>query len=546
MTIRVILTGPLARFLRRLTGKKEVFVASPQIEHSVPTSGVPSPQQVSSPTSSSLAPSSPIYLLPKTLEGPPASTVTPHRPLSSYSAPPTTAPIEEAPALIPASPDKEVRNAAAARSPVERTLVIGVDFGTSSTKVVWQDLSDDRFETFQWNAFETGLSRLLFPSALVIRGDKIHFGVPEREGDEGDVRLSSLKLCVLCRTNHSICRCGNAAARNGRIYSLRSGTSYPASALACLLLAYVFNAVERDLTQRFPDNDLFLIWNIGCPMDFMDETNRKREWEAIAGVAMGMRDVVSNPASPKLLDRIAADLDDFVIPPESERNYRIQPEGLAAVKAFLESPQADSKTYAIVDVGAGTTEVSFFFNGRIMTDPGHPLRPSYLADSTQPIGGRRIDFELGQTWNCSAEDARLKKESGTSTIPAIPTIGSICGQYDRTCCNVLQGRKLIAANDKRFDLFIIGGGGRLRPLHDALCRHPLRGGFVRERWQHLQPPRTFKDRLALQDDYDVLATACGLASSLSWDYYPPKDVSPMPAVPVITGPRRDIDEYYPK
>jgi cell division ATPase FtsA len=29
-----------------------------------------------------------------------------------------------------------------------------------------------------------------------------------------------------------------------------------------------------------------------------------------------------------------------------------------------------------VDVGAGTTEVSFFFNGRIMTEPGQPTRPS--------------------------------------------------------------------------------------------------------------------------------------------------------------------------
>jgi len=30
----------------------------------------------------------------------------------------------------------------------ERTLIVGVDFGTSSTKVIWQDLSDNKFEIF--------------------------------------------------------------------------------------------------------------------------------------------------------------------------------------------------------------------------------------------------------------------------------------------------------------------------------------------------------------------------------------------------------------
>ena len=31
----------------------------------------------------------------------------------------------------------------------ERTIIVGVDFGTSSTKVIWQDLSDNHFEIFR-------------------------------------------------------------------------------------------------------------------------------------------------------------------------------------------------------------------------------------------------------------------------------------------------------------------------------------------------------------------------------------------------------------
>jgi hypothetical protein len=313
-----------------------------------------------------------------------------------------------------------------------------------------------------------------------------------------------------------------------------------------LFLAHVFNEVERGLKQRFSDDNLFLIWNIGCPMDYLDEMNRKREWESMAGVAMELRRRVASPTHIALLADAAARIAKFAVPSQSKRNYSIQPEGLAAVKAFLESPRAEGKTYAIVDVGAGTTEVSFFFNGRIMTEPGQPHRPSYLADSTQPVGGGRIDIELANAWKCSPDEARRRKEAGESNLPILPSIRTIGTQYERTCYEIVRNLKLVAANDKRFDLFIIGGGGRLRPLQDALPSLPLPGGFVRENWRRLQPPNRLTGRLAIQEDYDLLANACGLASSVSWEYYPPRDVPAMPCASAVTKPKHDVEEYYPK
>jgi hypothetical protein len=428
---------------------------------------------------------------------------------------------------------------------VERTLIVGIDFGTSSTKVIWQDLSDNHFEAFRWNSSEAGLAAMLLPSTIVVRSDCIHFGLSDVEAREGDIRLSSIKLCMLCRDNPSICRCGSSVAKHGVVRLPGIETTYPASALASLFLANVFREVESRLSAQFPDDSLFLIWNVGCPMDHLDEMNRKCEWEAMTGVALQMRREVSNPADNSLLAEAATRLNKFVVAAPKERNYFVQPEGLAAVKAFLESPHALPKTYAIVDVGAGTTEVSFFFNGRIMKEPGQPLRPSYLADSTQAVGGGKIDVELAQVWNCAPDDARRRKEASGPGIPVVPSIGTICVQYERTCWEILKSQKLTAASDKRFDLFVIGGGGRLHPLQDALCGRSLPGGFVRERLQQLQPPKTLKNRLAIQDGYDFLANACGLASSISWEYYPPREVPPMTYQPPAR-PARDVDEYYPK
>lgn len=459
-------------------------------------------------------------------------------PLIIETEPPHSDELIERPVLLALPPSPIVRR--------ERALIVGVDFGTSSTKVAWQDLSDNHFEIFVWDRAALGVARFLLPSTIVLRGETIHFGVPASDTCEGELRLSSIKLCVLCRRNPSICRCGNPFAKSGYVALPNSGTPYPANAFACLFLAYVFRTVESQLLEEFPDDDLILLWNIGCPIGYLDEAIRKEEWEKMVGVAMSLYRELRPPASTSMVAKVATDLDNFVVPAESERSYFVEPEGLAAVKAFLESPHVESKTYSIVDVGAGTTEVSFFFNGRISAEIGMPLRPSYLADSTVPVGGSKMDQELACSWEVSTEEARKRKESGSCHVNDLPSINEICFLYQNTSARILEEKKLSSRHDKRFDLFVIGGGGRLPAVQSALRFHRLQGEFVLNHFQRLTPPQRLKARAELNADYDLLANACGLASSLTWDYYPPKEVAAMPAIPVGARRRPDVDELYPK
>lgn len=428
----------------------------------------------------------------------------------------------------------------------ERTLVVGVDFGTSTTKVVWQDLSDNHFEVIQWRPSIDGLSSFLLPSTILLRGGSIHFGISEADAGGDDILLHSIKLCVLCRRKPSICRCGNSVARHGMILLPGSEQPIPASSFACMFLAHVFHEIEQRLRTQFPEDDLVLIWNIGCPMDHLDVEDLRSEWERMTGAAIELRQHVSSQADMSLLAEATKLVNAFVVPAPSERSYFVQPEGLAAVKAFLESPHAESKTYAIVDVGAGTTEVSFFFNGKDMRGPGQPFRPCYLADSTDAVGGLKIDEELAQAWCCSVEEARRRKENEleSSSIPVVPSVQHICCQYRRTCGEILKDHKLHSQYDKRFDLFVIGGGGRLRPLQEALQRQNMPGGFLLECLQQLKPPRSLKNGARLQAHYNFLSVACGLASSLDWNYYRPQDVDPMPAP--RTRPKPDVEQLYPK
>ncbi len=415
--------------------------------------------------------------------------------------------------------------------PLERTIIVGVDFGTSSTKVIWQDLGDNHFEVFQWHHSRNGLPSNLLPSTVMIRDGFIYFGLSSDDVRDGDVWLPSIKLCVLCRHDNSICRCNSAAARHGMVRPPDSGDSIAASSFACLFLAYVFQQVESSLAARFPDDELLLIWNLGCPMDHVDESSRKNEWERMAGLAIDLHSDMSDPVQLSLLAGVTRRLPTFAVPTPDDRNYFVQPEGLAAVKAFLESPHAESKSYAIVDVGAGTTEVSFFFYGHVMTEVGRPLRPSYLADTTAAVGGGKIDLELAQAWGCAVEDARRRKEAGSPTAPVVGSIDEICSQYRRTSCEILR-RNLLTGPDRRFDLFLIGGGARLFVLTRALSNLSLPVGLVLEHRRRLTPPRSLKNHKEFNENWDLLANACGLASSVYWDYYPTSESNPIPPKPV--------------
>jgi hypothetical protein len=95
------------------------------------------------------------------------------------------------------------------------------------------------------------------------------------------------------------------------------------------------------LMGQFPNDDLLLLWNIGCPMDYLDQAGRKSEWERMAGVAMELHRGVSNPASVALLAEVTARVNSFVVPPRFPRVHLVLHAGRTIVA--LSSAQAKPK-----------------------------------------------------------------------------------------------------------------------------------------------------------------------------------------------------------
>lgn len=108
---------------------------------------------------------------------------------------------------------------------------------------------------------------------------------------------------------------------------------------------------------------------------------------------------------------------------------------------------------------------------------------------------------------------------------------------------------LVAPADLRYDLFSFGGGSRLQAVKGSLSRS-LPRNLSLAKLQKLTPPRELKRFPGLAENYDLLAVACGLSSTiLDWDRITPrtqvKPMQPPPNRQTRVLERPDRDELYP-
>src|SRR5687767_10297293 len=85
-------------------------------------------------------------------------------------------------------------------------LNLGVDFGTSSTKVFCRNLAARRDQQLSVLLFGEGGADVTVPSTLRIKDGKVWFG-HKAETMLGGQAFRSLKVCVACSEGAIPCRC---------------------------------------------------------------------------------------------------------------------------------------------------------------------------------------------------------------------------------------------------------------------------------------------------------------------------------------------------
>lgn len=471
-----------------------------------------------------------------------------------------------------------------AGTPQAKHVNIGIDFGTSSTKVVFREVLEGRSHVCGFHEGLLGYPSFALPSTIRVKDGHLSFGA-EAERLAGGVAFRSVKICLGCCAGIVPCRgCDAGQLSEGRRgwFSLDAGgvrDTMDAHELVTLFLAYVIGRAQQAVSARVGRvRTLKLTYNMCLPVDqFESGTGRDAFLRALflaEKLAGRVTDGLSL-AEARLAYRgaLAAHPE---VPSEGERVTYLQPESVAALMPFVLSRTAQEGLYGIVDVGAGTTDTAFFRLSRLP----EPTMSVYHA-RTEVVGGDDMDralFEAAAGCRFGADGAasadvlqaiRLLKHElrrGTGLLVGLgerqvelgpdEIWNGTAGVVDRIFTAyqaAWRGAYRVEPIQSRWmdlRLFPIGGGARVFLIHDRFLREPPFAHVPIPELIDLPRPEDLSwAELAAgeREEPEMIAVAYGLS------YHPaqfpttwlPSEMGP-PRVPRPPRDLPDLDEWYPK
>lgn len=210
-------------------------------------------------------------------------------------------------------------------------VFIGLDFGTSCSKVVIRStLHDNRALAVPFGKSSDGGLRYLLPTSLYER----HGGVLSIGDEPGATAHTDLKRALMKEKN------------NPRHRALATG--YLALALRKSRIWFIE-------TQHREYGHVRLRWtlNMGIPSAWYDDSELRQTFEAVVHAAwnLSLQPANSLELATKALEEVELD---------TEMEINVIPEIGAEVVGYLKSPEYRSGLHVIVDVGGGTLDVCGF------------------------------------------------------------------------------------------------------------------------------------------------------------------------------------------
>ena len=242
-------------------------------------------------------------------------------------------------------------------------VVIGLDFGTSGTKVIVRLLDKGRpASAVDFGTNQAGFSRFSFPSTIALGNSRFLFGIEAEKHQKGTV-FRSLKR-TLISTNGDV----RHAARPEVPPRPQDLDAHP-HFLVAVYLAAVLRRV-RGLVTREYDADSEFLYNLDIPVSQLDDGPIQRGYQTAldAAVVFAETDDLQLDDYRALWERWLDVLgrESTGLPDREHKRWELVPESSAIVKGAeaalaLASIVRDSRRYtAIVDIGAGTTDLGWF------------------------------------------------------------------------------------------------------------------------------------------------------------------------------------------
>ena len=259
-------------------------------------------------------------------------------------------------------------------------IIIALDFGTYSTKVLIKRRGDKKASILMLDNHAEGYPEFTIPSLVRINRDRIYYGSRAIADNQGEL-YRWLKVKLLHADSYK------TMGSSGRV-----DDQLKHEALITAYIAWVLQQVKVRLDGQYGVGNYIPILNAAAPMNHIADEMR---WAVYMGMfAIAHERIYGDPSKNyseleniESIELFQEWLKNVVIPTQEERKCEIFPENLAPVISLAQRPQMRPGMYLIVDMGAGTTEISI----NKVPSPHESFPVLCFCDRSVQIGAKDLD-----------------------------------------------------------------------------------------------------------------------------------------------------------
>jgi len=235
-------------------------------------------------------------------------------------------------------------------APIRRrgvTIIVGLDFGTSSTKVLYRRRGEGEATILLPDRPAEGYPNFVTPSLVRLADRRLHFGADALRSTQGQLERS-LKVRLLQEAGSS-----------------HDGGSLQTDLFVTLYIAWTLGRAKQVFDEKYGIGAYRVILNAAAPMDHVENTSLKQRYLRIIGAAWDSvfgskpQPICQGVSIDEAASRFSSKLEPGIeIPPIEHRLFEVLPETIAPLVSLGCDPRIRKGKYLVVDMGAGTTELS--------------------------------------------------------------------------------------------------------------------------------------------------------------------------------------------
>jgi hypothetical protein len=419
---------------------------------------------------------------------------------------------------------------------------VGLDFGTYSTKVLMQPRGQEKAEVIQIEPSTEGYPWFATPSLVRVVDRRVFFGRKALQTSGGTL-FRSLKVRLLPPTEGNApddppCTPPRPPSQAKTKPTEGNAPDDPKPELLVAgYLSWALRSVKEQIEARHKYGTPTMFLNMAAPMNHVEQDVLKTRYLRIIQAAW--ESVFGDEAFPAEQGMALKDLKSWFapwlrekVPDRRDRRYDVLPETLAPIVSLTLDPRMGPGMYMIVDVGAGTTELSV----NHVNERGADQRVVCYEDESVVFGGDNFSW----IQQCFCGDPDTIQQRHRDLVERFLKI------FKRTWA---KGYRKDAPNHqarerwRQLRVLLTGGGARCAGIEDAIRRNgPMYawppGDWKEYRVEWHEP--TGIDMRARRKNHSVgdnrlLSVAHGLTvPRQQWPiFYPPGDVQEQHPTEVI-------------